>query len=294
MFVPKIGLPAKAKIAVGLILYIPVQMLVTALFSALGLPSLLRGPIWSEVLNTFEVVLGTLAMVALWDRRPLGGLGLAVDTKSPRRLVTGMLVGGALALVVWLVFVAGGWAKVIGLGGGGASPSPGDRVSAIPQALLPGLVVNLIIFLCGAITEEIIARGYILQGLKRLWGPYPALALSSAAFALFHAGYGGDHQVLFVVNVLLAGLLFGYAYLATASLWLPIGLHLGWNFTVGPLLGMAVSGSHHPPELIPTVVTGPWFVAGGHWGPEGGVVATVVLAAAVAVAAALLVKRQRC
>jgi hypothetical protein len=81
-----------------------------------------------------------------------------------------------------------------------------------------------------------------------------------------------------VVNTIAWGGLLGYAYLRTNALWLPIGLHFGWNFAL-PLFGANLSG-------FTMGVTGyalHWRVgdlwSGGAYGPEGGLLTTAIVAA---------------
>jgi hypothetical protein len=82
----------------------------------------------------------------------------------------------------------------------------------------------------------------------------------------------GVFSALLVVLALLA-----YVFLRSGDLWLPIGLHFGWNFTL-PLFGVNLSG-------LTMKLTGhdlEWSVgslwSGGEYGPEGGVLTTIVMA----------------
>ena len=64
-----------------------------------------------------------------------------------------------------------------------------------------------------------------------------------------------------------AGVLLGAAYAVTGRLWLPIGLHIGWNFTEGSLFGMSVSGNAIDTGLLHGTLTGPPLLTGGAFGP---------------------------
>jgi membrane protease YdiL (CAAX protease family) len=79
-----------------------------------------------------------------------------------------------------------------------------------------------------------------------------------------------------MINTTGFGVLFGWAFLRSGDLWLPIGLHFGWNFTL-PLFGVNLSG-------LTMKLTGyevKWNVAsvwsGGEYGPEAGVLTTIVI-----------------
>src|SRR2546430_16785770 len=86
---------------------------------------------------------------------------------------------------------------------------------------------------------------------------------------------------LSTANTTLAGVLFSLAYLKTRGLWLPIGLHWAWNFTMGPILSLPVSGMRFGPTLLRSQLTGAKWLTGGAYGPEGGAVTTVVCVAAI-------------
>jgi hypothetical protein len=65
--------------------------------------------------------------------------------------------------------------------------------------------------------------------------------------------------------------------LAFDSLWLPIGLHFGWNFTEGVVLGAPLSGSGIDlPGLLVAHPSGPELLTGGRFGPEAGLPALLL------------------
>jgi membrane protease YdiL (CAAX protease family) len=85
--------------------------------------------------------------------------------------------------------------------------------------------------LAGAAGEEILFRGYGFQMLIRTLGPAGAVLPVGVLFALLHAG--NPHATwLGLTNTAGFGILFGYAFLRSRDLWLPIGLHFGWNLTL--------------------------------------------------------------
>jgi hypothetical protein len=75
----------------------------------------------------------------------------------------------------------------------------------------------------------------------------------------------------------------------TRSLWFSTGLHFGWNLLEGPLLGLQVSG-HELGGLHLLDATGPDWLSGGSFGPEGGLPATCVTVAGILLLA--LVRRR--
>jgi uncharacterized protein len=138
-----------------------------------------------------------------------------------------------------------------------------------------GMVVKntllfFIIFTMVGWNEELLSRGYHLQtiasGLNLFWG----VTISSAIFGLLHLGNPNATWVS-AAGIFLAGIFFAYAYIRTKQLWLPIGLHLGWNFFEGVVFGFPVSGLNIYP-LTRIEVTGPVIWTGGAFGPEAGLI----------------------
>jgi membrane protease YdiL (CAAX protease family) len=96
------------------------------------------------------------------------------------------------------------------------------------------------------------------------------VVISSAFFGALHLGNPNAIWVS-AAGIFLAGVFLAYSYLRTRQLWLPIGLHIGWNFFEGVVFGFPVSGSESY-ALIRTSVDGPVLWTGGLFGPEAGLV----------------------
>lgn len=140
-----------------------------------------------------------------------------------------------------------------------------------------------------AFHEETLYRGYLFQRLVAGLGEWPAQLLMALLFALAHwgnPGMSGATMAWATLNIALAAVLLGLCYLRTKSLALPIGVHLGWNFTQGNLLGFGVSGTTDAPGLLQPVLHGkPDWLTGGAFGLEAGLpCALVCLAVVVALA----------
>ncbi|MER7858808.1 CPBP family intramembrane glutamic endopeptidase [Amycolatopsis japonica] len=125
-----------------------------------------------------------------------------------------------------------------------------------------------------AVTEELLFRGLLLQGLERLGGSWFALVSTAVLFGAIHlANPGATLWTGFAIAVE-AGVLLGATFLWLRSIWAAVGLHLAWNTTVG-LLGLPVSG-HASPGLLVARPMGPELVTGGQFGIEGSIVPVVV------------------
>ncbi|UBM63639.1 CPBP family intramembrane metalloprotease [Candidatus Sulfidibacterium hydrothermale] len=137
------------------------------------------------------------------------------------------------------------------------------------------ILLNFFILFLAAFEEEIFIRGYILNNLMDLTNKYIALIISSIIFSLFHI-LNFDISWFSLINLFLAGILFGIIYLFTKNLWLPISLHLFWNFFQGPVFGFSVSGQKFPPVFTINEL-GSSFINGGKFGFEGSVLCTIAL-----------------
>ncbi|HAH22665.1 MAG TPA: CPBP family intramembrane metalloprotease [Prolixibacteraceae bacterium] len=135
------------------------------------------------------------------------------------------------------------------------------------------LLLGLCTFVLVACSEELFLRGYILNNLMKSMNPMVALLVSSVFFSLLHI-LNDNFSWLAFLNILLAGILIGQPYLYTKRLWLPIGLHLGWNFFQGPIFGFNVSG-HVTSSLFTQSRTADTIWNGGPFGFEASVLSLV-------------------
>jgi uncharacterized protein len=219
--------------------------------------------IQSVVIFVPAALVGWLCAYTLEDL-PWRALGWALHRGWVRDTILGLLLGGVAVCVAALVGV--------GAGGYHFSLSGGAGVART-------LVVSGLIFLLGAAAEEMLFRGYPLQTLMRSWPLWVALLPASLPFALVHLANPNVAPGFTLANTILAGVWLGVAYWRTRSLWLPFGLHAGWNWVQGAVLGSPVSGITEiaPAPLFHFKDAGPFWVGGGEYGIEGGAACTVAL-----------------
>jgi membrane protease YdiL (CAAX protease family) len=107
-----------------------------------------------------------------------------------------------------------------------------------------------------------------MLGLIERWaGSLVALGLSALLFGGLHFDNAGAGLWPVLALMLGPGFALGAAYLATGRLWLPIGLHFGWNFGQSGLFGLLDSGTSFP-SVIDASIAGPYWLTGGAFGPE--------------------------
>ena len=208
----------------------------------------------------------TWMMLSIFDRRSFRTLGLWFYSGWWKELLSGIALGMSL-----ITLVVGGMALM------GAVSIHGLAQS---QNLSSGLSRAAFLFLTAALFEEIVFRGYPFQRLVDAFGARGAILLLSALFGAVHLGNPGS-TALSTANTVLAGVLLAIAYLKTRGLWLPWGLHWSWNYFLGPVFALPVSGGKFEPALFRVTVAGPEWLSGGNYGPEGSIVLTIVCTAAI-------------
>ena len=178
----------------------------------------------------------------------------------------GLLGCGALVLVVSSL----GWARWVPI-----------EAEALRFDLRATPVQGLALLAVGATAEELFARGLLLQCLARALGPAGAVVLTSAGFAALHGANPGI-TALSTCNTALFGAVFGVAVIRQRSLWLATGLHLGWNVAQA-VLGVNISGITIRLSDLNLRLGRPEWVTGGDYGFEGGLLATGVALALLAI-----------
>lgn len=95
------------------------------------------------------------------------------------------------------------------------------------------LIGGAIASFAAAIGEELLFRGFIFRWLENGAGTWIAILVSAALFGGAHALNRGATLIDVVAIGAEAGVLLSAAFVASRSLWLPIGLHFGWDFAIG-------------------------------------------------------------
>lgn len=197
----------------------------------------------------------------IYERGGISDVGLGWRTGSLRNLGIGLLGGLLSALAVTGLPVVVGMATV--------SQDP-DRSFSFPSLLFVSLVMVF-----GAVGEELLFHGYAFQLLMRRIGAFSTLLPVGVLFAAAHANNLNANWMSFF-NTFLWGVFLGLCFLRSGDLWLPIGVHFGWNWAL-PLLGTNVSGF----KMVTTGLLMKWNVgplwSGGDYGPEASLLTTLVL-----------------
>lgn len=221
---------------------------------------------WQELGNRGGFLLAMIlaAFITLrWiDRRPITLLGLGLLQGWKRDFGLGLIVGIAMISTALGCLWAGGWLSL--------------SLNEITLSLFGALCKALLLFFVAALMEELMLRGYIFQAFiegSRVW---IAVIVLSSIFSVMHFD-NPDATIPSALNIFLAGVLLSVCYLKTRSLWLPTGLHLGWNWMQSSFWGMGVSGYHVKWSVFSAEAHGADWISGGQFGAEASIFATVVI-----------------
>ncbi|MYM23303.1 CPBP family intramembrane metalloprotease [Duganella sp. FT135W] len=186
----------------------------------------------------------TLAELALPGAAREAGAGIALGA------ILGLIVAGLLALAgAFSITSSNDWTIVL---------------KTLPEQVMV------------AIFEELIFRAVLFRITEQRWGTRAALVSSFILFALAHMPNEGI-SVLAVVITGVAGVTLSAAYLLTRRLWLPIGLHFGWNYLFDGVFAVPVSG-HAARGWLQVSMPGPDWLSGGHYGVEASAATLIVWA----------------
>ncbi len=227
-----------------------------------GLKDLGLSKQWLEAVPFLFALLVTWACTRL-RKEPLSSVGFRLNQRWFKEMAWGTLAGIAMAIAtVALIFAIGG-----------------VRFELDPARSIGVLLAGLYLFLFVALFEETLFRGFMFQRLLAGVGVWPTQIALATLFAVAHwgsPGMQGTTEIVAFLDIFLAAVMLGLAYLRTGSLALPIGLHLGWNWTEGSVLGFGVSGYDFPGWLRPIFQGQAEWLTGGAFGPESSVFSPLI------------------
>lgn len=223
------------------------------------------------------VSLGTIGCFVLFvkkvEKRPFSSIGLRQSAPIPK-----YIKGGMIAVIMQLIF----FCTMVGLGYAKVSDvfinKGGMAVNTLGYVLL-----FLVLFLFQGAVEEMMTRGWVLPILSKYYGVWPAILLTSLLFGGMHLF--NDHvAILPVINIVLYGIFASLYAIHDGGLWGVFGNHAIWNWVMGNVFGFPISGTilHHI-SLFRTELSGPVLLTGGEFGPEGGLVITIILVVAIGI-----------
>jgi membrane protease YdiL (CAAX protease family) len=237
-------------------------------FAALRVPGLERAGMQAILIpwmTLLSVVAATYVMVRLVEKLPWSAVALDRPAASPQLFLRGAALGGLTIGIASLGLLAIHQLQI-------EHTIPGSWWGAAERSTA--------ILLPAAFFEELLFRGYAFSVLRRTAGWKTALVITSIVFGFVHAwNPGADAES--ILAVIVAGFFLGVILLATRSLYAAGAAHFAWNWVMAAAFHIEVSGVSSPNPDYRTIETGPAWLTGGPWGPEGGLAAVAAMFVAI-------------
>jgi membrane protease YdiL (CAAX protease family) len=209
-----------------------------------------------------------IAVLATWvvsrvEKRPLADYGIPPSQALGPLFWEGTLWGFAMLSAILLVLYLSGHFQI---------DSAAIHGGAIPRYALGWGAV----FFAVAINEEFAFRGYMLFSIAKRMRFWRAALVVSVIFGALHLPNPGENM-LGIVQVIGAGMLFCLMIRRTGNLWFAVGFHAAWDWAETFFYGTPDSGLLGVGRFLDTSVRGPDWLTGGSAGPEGSVLVFVAL-----------------
>jgi hypothetical protein len=213
-------------------------------------------------------LLGSVFLLSTFDQVP-GGLGTLLRE-------VGFAGGARRALIDWVLGLAAG-AIMITIAVVAIALFGRIRPARVPitlQTLLHGILITFWL-LVAAVSEELQFRLYPFRELRESVGTVFAAVLLSVMFGAVHGNNPGFGKLAFLNTALIGGLL-AMAYVRTRTVWMIWAIHFGWNFALGVIYGLPVSGFSFAVVVRSTTVGSRWLT-GNRYGVEASLNGAVVI-----------------
>ena len=220
----------------------------------------------SLIAMTFSVLCSSFFLCKLIEKRDFREIGLSIKRIALKQFSVGFILAFIMISFIFLFEISAGYFKL----------TPFLEYSVLFKNAFYGFLIYAMV----AVNEELLFRGYVFQYLIKMTNPLTAIITFSVIFSVFHL-MNPNVDVLALINIVLAGIMFSVAYMRTNSLWMPIGLHLSWNYFQGIIYSFPVSGLTTEYSFFESSQYGPSFVTGGLFGPEAGIICTIILSVCI-------------
>lgn len=218
------------------------------------------GFLLTQVVAFICMVLAIFIFLKKVDKKKFKDIGITSIKKDYKNFIFGLLFGMISISFIFFILLATNNISVANLS------KPDFSIYTL---------IGLIIFILVGIKEELLCRGYCITALNQMKKPWLSVLLSSIIFSALHL-LNPNVKALGLINIILVGILFGCMYVKTENLWMPIGYHITWNYFQGYVYGFHVSGLNSK-GIFNCIVLKDNILTGGGFGPEAGLLTTIVI-----------------
>ena len=213
------------------------------------------------ILQNISLIAASIIIWKIFEKKKIGEMGISNIKKGYKEFGVGLALGAVTITIVAIVLLLIGSVKLV-------NPITSPKFTN-------DLIIGIFIFIAVGFGEEIFGRGLCMSVLKQTRNKWVVLIVSSIIFAAMHLGNDGI-GMLPLINLFLVGMVFGYMFMKSSNIWMPIGFHITWNYFQGYIWGFQVSGIEingiYKIEGVKNTL-----LNGGAFGPEGGLIVTLIL-----------------
>ncbi len=202
------------------------------------------------------------------DRKSISSIGLEMSKVWWIEFGLGILIAFLAQTIIFSIEYGFSWLEITGYGWERAGTDKWEWSA----------FTYLLIMLSVGFYEELLFRGYPIKNLAEgftfgkitsIQASWIAVLFTSILFGLAHAG-NPNASAISTFNIVLAGLMLAIPFLLTGRLAMSIGIHFSWNWIMGGIYGLPVSGLDSRRSVLQTNEIGPDLWTGGKFGPEAG------------------------
>lgn len=224
----------------------------------------------------------TIIYIKIVEKRKLSDIGIKLNTKLPIVFVKGIIIGAGMVTVIIGILMASGLCSY-------------QRISGFSMS---SCLLWFLAYFIQSLAEELMCRGFLQTSLMRRLNAKLAIFISSFAFAAPHVftilEIKGITKWIAIFNLLLVSWLFSVVMIKENSLGAACGVHLGWNFCLGTIFGLEVSGGSPVSGILKFAIKSNFDIfTGGIYGIEASILLIPILCISIAFYTLLIIRKDK-
>ncbi|MBU1050763.1 CPBP family intramembrane metalloprotease [Candidatus Bipolaricaulota bacterium] len=199
-----------------------------------------------------------IAVALLW-RRPAAWMQLPFQ---------GLALVAGLGMGILVPVLIAGMLRILGY----AAIQPSQSILAWSKKI-PWLSGIALLAVFTGVAEEIVFRAMAAREIAWVMGWPLAVLIAGTYFGVVHLiGQLKTLTLTKALAVLVSSILVSFLliamYVRSGSIWMPIGFHAAWNFSLVGILGLPMNGNVSEVSVFQTTFSGPAWLTGGTMGME--------------------------
>lgn len=217
------------------------------------------------IMQNIAIIIPVVLFWKLLDKKPLSDMGFPSVKYGLIDFIYGLVLGAVTISITFVVLLLSG--QII-VENGFMNPNFSWT-----------LLLELVLMTFVGFGEEMFSRGYCMSVLRRS-NIFIVFIVPNLIFTLLHIS-NNHFSYIPLINIFLVGILFSLMFEKRGSIWMPIGYHITWNYFQGSIFGLPVSGNSMNGLYTSKLISENIFNGGG-FGPEGGLLVTLLMVVSIA------------